>query len=114
MSGLSKKELIAQYKQRKIIGGVYAVKNIINGKIFIDCALEIKGSKNLFDFAVQNNTNFHYKIEEDWKKYGGSSFTFEILEEIKKGELQTDDEYKRDVLLLKELWLEKISADKLY
>jgi hypothetical protein len=47
---------------------------------------------------------------EDWKLYGASSFSFEILEEIHKKETQSDREFADDVATLLELWTEKMNS----
>ena len=43
----------------------------------------------------------------EWAQYGAQSFTFEILEEIKKKDTQTEQEFMEDIGVLLELWTEK-------
>ena len=40
--------------------------------------------------------------------------SFEVLEEIKKAENQTDQEDKADITLLKEIWAEKLAGENFY
>ena len=46
-------------------------------------------------------------MREEWNQYGADSFSLNILEEITKGENQTDQEFSEDIALLLEIWNEK-------
>jgi hypothetical protein len=54
------------------------------------------------------------KLQKDWSKQGGEQFVFEVLEELKKGETQTAEEFTADIGILKEMWLEKLSDREFY
>ena len=108
------KELQMQYKERQIIGGVYAIRNLANNKLLLDAAVDLQGSKNRFEFSCKTGSCVNMKLQNDWNAQGGGQFTFEILEELKKGETQTQAEFKADIDLLKKLWLEKLSNETLY
>jgi hypothetical protein len=43
----------------------------------------------------------------EWKQYGAKSFSFVVLEEIEKGEAQTEEEFSDDVAILFEIWKDK-------
>ena len=104
----SRKGLISQYKARKIVGGVYAIKNIHTGKIFLDSTMDMRASKNRFDFSQKTGNCTYKNIEEDWKISGPSAFEFEALEELERDDTQTDHEFESDIATLKEIWLEKL------
>jgi hypothetical protein len=109
-----KKELIAKYKERKIIGGVYAIKNGVTGRSLLLSAQDLQGSKNRFEFAQKTGSCVHPKLKDDWEAYGGKAFSFEIFEELEKMETQTPDEFKEDIKVLAEIWLEKFDSVELY
>jgi hypothetical protein len=54
------------------------------------------------------------KLQRDWEEQGSGGFAFEVLEELKMGETQTQKEFKADVEMLKEIWREKLAAESLY
>ncbi|MDR1246208.1 MAG: GIY-YIG nuclease family protein [Clostridiales Family XIII bacterium] len=110
----TKKELQEQYKERKIIGGVYAIKNIRKDKLLLDASADLRGSNNRFDFAKKTGSCVNVKLQSDWNKQGSDDFAFEVMEELEKGETQTDAEFKADIDVLKEMWLEKLSGRDLY
>ena len=101
----TKKEILAQYKEREIIGGIYVIKNTLNNKIFLDSSADLKGSQNRFDFAQKTGVCVHIKLQNDWNKQGGGQFIFEILEELKKNETQTADEFKAYINILKDFYI---------
>ncbi|MCL2336211.1 MAG: GIY-YIG nuclease family protein [Firmicutes bacterium] len=110
----TKKELQAQYKEREIIGGVYAIRNTLNNKMLLLAATDLQGSKNRFEFARKTGSCVDLKLQKDWTKQGAGSFAFEVLEELKKGAAQTAKEFKADIDVLKEIWLDKLSDRELY
>lgn len=46
-------------------------------------------------------------MRDAWMQYGIESFSFDVLEELKKGETQTAQEFAADVKALLEMWQEK-------
>jgi hypothetical protein len=111
----TKKEALAQYKEREIVGGVYAIRNTISGKMLVEATADLQGSKNRFAFSQQTGSCVYLKLQSDWNRPGGGGqFAFEALEELKKGEAQTAAEFKADVDALKEMWLEKLAGGDFY
>lgn len=110
----TRKELINEYKNRKISGGVFRILNTVTGKYILKHAVDLKGSRNLFDFAVQTGMCFDSKAQKDWDEYGAKTFTFEVLEEIEINEDQSSKEFKEDLKALEELWREKLDLSMEY
>jgi hypothetical protein len=107
-----KKALRAEYANRKVVGGIFAVKNTNTGKMLVDTTTDMKGSMNRFEFMKKTGSCYHMKLQKEWTN--NPPFAFEILEEIEKSENQTDGEFKTDLSTLKELWLEKLVDCVLY
>ena len=110
----SKKELQNRYRERDIIGGVYAIRNTLNKKVFLDAAADLRGMRNRFEFARKTGSCIHVKLQSDWNDHGGEQFVFEVLEELQKGDTQTAEEFKADLMLLKKMWLENLSDAEFY
>lgn len=109
-----KKEKIAQYKARKICGGVFCITNTQTGKRLLLAERDLKGSRNRFAFSQMTGSCVHMVLQSDWKQYGPQAFTFEILEEIEKKDDQTDREFGQDLETLLQLWREKLCAYEFY
>ena len=111
---LDKKELQNRYREREIVGGIYAIKNILNNKVFLEASTDLRGTKNRFEFAQKTGSCIHVKLQNDWNDNGGMNFAFEVLEELQKGDTQTAEGFKADLMLLKEMWLESMSGTEFY
>ena len=114
MKPQNKKDLIAAYKQRTKIGGVYAVTNKETGKALVLASSEIGGIQKRYEFAEATGGCFHPKLQEDAKTFGNGAFTFAVLEEMEKKATQTDREFADDLDVLLSLWLEKYDRATLY
>ena len=110
----SKKELQSQYKEREVTGGVYVIRNTLNNKLLCEISLELSSTRNRFEFSLKTGSCVSMKLQKDWAKQGSGQFVFEVLEELKKGDTQTDAQFKADLELLKEIWLEKLSNEEFY
>ncbi len=109
-----KKELKAQYKERKVIGGVFVIKNTATGKLFLDSTTDLQGSKNRFAFAQQTGSCVDLKLQSDWARYGKDAFALEVMEELVKSGTQTTSEFSADIKVLKDMWAEKLAGKELY
>ena len=107
---MDKKELVEQYKNREQTGGVIVIKNALIGKWHIDSAPDLKAAKNRFEFFGSSNM----KVSNDFTAQKGEGFSFEVLEELKKGENRSDKEFREDLSVLKAIWLEKLAGQDMY
>jgi len=114
MDKLNKKELLASYKERKMIGGICTIKNTVTGKLLVISTTDLQGCKNRFDFSRKTGSCVNMKLQNDWEKYGYDKFIFEILEKYEKKETQLPQDFKNDIKVLEEMWLEKLGTDILY
>ena len=114
MKPQNKKDLIAAYKQRAQIGGIYAVTNTQTGRSLVLASAEIGGIRKRYEFAEATGGCFHPKLQEDAKTYGNGAFSFAVLEEMEKKATQTDREFADDLDVLLSLWLEKYDRATLY
>jgi hypothetical protein len=110
----AKKQMLATYKERVVLGGVYAITNTFTGKKLVEATQSLAGSRNRFEFSQTTGSAVSLRLQADWNTYGAASFTFEVLEELEKGETQTPREFANDLKTLKEMWLEKGDPAELY
>ena len=109
-----RKTLINDYKQRKIIGGVFKVTNTVTGRYLLDSAADIQARQNAFNFSVTTNNAFDYKMRKDWQESGAGVFKFEVLDSIEKKESQSREQFMEDLKTLEQIWMEKSDASKRY
>ena len=108
---MDKKEMKTLYKERTQTGGVFAIHNTIKRKWYIDSVKDIGAAKNRFEHF---GAGTYAKLTGDCSAQKGEGFSFEVLEELHKGELQNEKEFQDDLLLLKAMWIEKLSEQDLY
>jgi hypothetical protein len=101
-----KKEMKAKAKELKTTCGVYKLTNTQNGKIFVASSPNLR-SINGLKFQLNIDTYPNKELQQDWKTYGESSFTFEVLETADEKELNETNK-KRILEKLKDKWLEEL------
>jgi hypothetical protein len=114
MDKLSKKSLKEQYKNRTLIGGVYLIKCMEDGTVWVRGTIDLKGAENRFVFSKSMNSCPENTMRELWNRYGTEAFSFEIVESIEKKETQTEEEFYQDIMVLLELWQEKQKEEEIH
>ena len=74
--------------------GIYMIRNIVNGKMYIGQAIDIECDRWKQHRAYLKggyHTNKH--LQNDWNKYGEENFEFSILLECEESQLNTYEEY---------------------
>jgi len=75
--------------------GIYAIKNIINGKVYIGLSTDIMSRFTYHKWKLKKGThNAH--LQASWDKYGSDNFIFIVLEECNKEELSDREIYYID------------------
>jgi len=100
----NKKELIKDYKNRKIVGGVYKITNAKTDSYWIGSSLDIDKITNRFNFTKATNTYFSLDMQAEWDEYGAEAFSLEILERLERKPEQQDKDFKEEVKLLEEMY----------
>lgn len=110
MDAARKKELAVAYKNRRCVGGICCIRCSGNQRVRLQATKNIEGLKNRFEFSMATHTCPDPFFREEWAEYGADTFSFEVLEELKQGETQTDQEFSDDIDELYEMWLEKLGG----
>jgi group I intron endonuclease len=103
----TRKDLIRQYKETPRSAGVFWIKNLANGKVYLGSSRNLHGPLNKHRFMLSTGAHDNRKLQQDFDRFGPGSFAFEILEvvEVKDSpDFSVDDE----LTLLEEIWLERL------
>jgi hypothetical protein len=103
----SRKDLKSKYKSAGTPAGVFQVRNLINGKIFLGIAQNLPGILNSNRFQLTAGNHPNASLQAEWKQYGPNAFAFEILDEL----TLSDDgrvNIRTELSELEDLWLEKL------
>ena len=109
-----RKTLINEYKQGKLIGGIYRVTNTCNGMYLLDYATNLQAKQNSFNFMVSSGSCLDYRLKKDLTAFGGKAFIFEMLEALERKKEQTQDEFIDDLKMLEQIWSEKLDSSRRY
>ena len=104
---MDKKELKKQYKQTVQPMGIYQIKNLTNGKIFIGSAKNLPGKFNSVKFQLEHGSYPHSELQKDFNDFGEKNFSFEVVDYLEPKE-DTGYDYTEDLSVLEEMWLEKL------
>ncbi len=87
--------------------GIYQVKNLDNGRIFIATAKNLPGKINSCKFQLRSGGHPNRELQDDYARLGESGFSFDILDRL---EYKDDPlyNYDDDLKTLEELWLAKL------
>jgi hypothetical protein len=105
---IDRKTLKEEYKQQKIIGGIYKVTHTGSGRYLANASPDTRAKQNAFNFAVASNTVFDNRLRKDWEAFGGGAFTFEVLETLDCKKDQTRASFQEDLQALLEMWESKL------
>jgi|688.fasta_scaffold116147_3 group I intron endonuclease len=62
--------------------GVYQIKNIVTGKVYIGSSIEIETRWRKHRDLLNKNIHHSPYLQSSWNKHGEESFIFEVIEEI--------------------------------
>lgn len=102
-----RKELKLAYKQNPPLAGVFQIKNLVNGKIFLGSGLDARGILNGQQAQLKFKAHRNKALQQDWNKYGSDQFSCDVLEYLEPAD-NPDYDVRGDLAVLEELWLEKL------
>lgn len=70
------------------ICGIYAIENLINGKVYIGQSVDIKKRFREHKYHFKTNNHCNNYLQNAWNKYGEENFSFEIIEQCSEEELR--------------------------
>lgn len=99
-----KKEVKQHPVEMKTLGGVYEIRNKINGKVLVVSTPNLKTRYGRF-IELQHGGYSNKKLQEEWNQYGEDSFEFIVLESIEPKEGM---DMKEELKKLEQKWLENL------
>ena len=87
--------------------GIYQIKNLDSGKIYIGRSADLNGKINSERFQLRNNMHMNKELQTDFNTMGEEKFSFEILDRLPAKEVPNCD-YNGDLQTLEAMWLENL------
>lgn len=67
---------------KEIISGVYVIKNLKNGDVYVGSSIDIYGRWRQHVWKLNNNKHHNKHLQNAWNVYGENNFDFIIVEKI--------------------------------
>jgi hypothetical protein len=82
MKGAERKAAIAAYKEQKVVAGIYAVRCIPTGEIWLGSAPNLGTIQNRIWFALRQSASANRALQAAWNESGADAFSFEVVERL--------------------------------
>lgn len=68
--------------QERDRSGIYQIKNLATGKIYLGSAVNLRKRWNLHTTHLRAGSHHSIKLQNSWAKHGAQSFVFEVVEYV--------------------------------
>lgn len=104
---MDKKEIRRSYKLRSPDSGIFQIRNLAAGKIYIGRAIDLPGKLNSEKFQLKNNMHGNRELQADFNALGEGQFSFTVLDRLRPREAPGPDR-GQELKELEDMWLEKL------
>ena len=104
----TRRELIDGYKQNPPPMGVFQIRHIPSGRMFVVSAQNLAGIMNSHRFQLRSGSHPNKPLQAEWNASGADAFAFEALDELAPVDASGKDA-RADLADLEMLWLEKLA-----
>ncbi len=77
-----RKAAVSAYKERKVEGGIYAVRCAASGEVWVGGSPDLSKIQNRLWFTLRQGTNTHRSLQDAWNRHGAEAFRFEVVERL--------------------------------
>lgn len=82
-------------------GGIYVIRNLVNGKVYVGSAVHILQRWRQHRYDLSRKGHHSRYLQKAWGKHGASAFSWEVLERVVN---------KSDLLFREQFWIDHLSA----
>jgi hypothetical protein len=77
-----RREVIKEYKTRKALRGVFAVRCTSTGRVWVDSSPNLEAARNGLWFFLRHGNHDNPALQAEWNTHGEPAFQYEILEKL--------------------------------
>lgn len=89
--------------------GIWMVKNLKNGKVWLGGSEHVQAKLNGFQFQLKMGSCMNRPLQQEYNQDGPEHFVFEVLDELKPDPSKPEGfDYRQDLKDLEDLWLDKL------
>ena len=105
-----RRALSRQYKEAPPPMGVYAIRNVVNQRVYVDASPNPQGTLNRHRFELELKGHRNRALQQDWNVHGAANFRLEVIDTLKKSEDPAFDE-KAELAALLSMWRQELQCD---
>jgi hypothetical protein len=105
---MDRKSVIREYRQRRHPMGVFQVRNLATGKVFVGVSPDLPAMLNRQRAQLRLGMHPNRELQADWTAYGPEAFAFEVLDTLSHADRPNADP-ATDLRVLEYMWLEKLA-----
>lgn len=79
------------------VSGIYMIKNLVTGKIYIGSSKNIRKRKNQHYCQLRKGTHINNNLQRSFDKHGESNFIHSVVEDCDINQLETREQYYLDL-----------------
>jgi hypothetical protein len=106
-----RKQAIREYKQTIQPMGIYQVRNLSDGKIFVESSKNLEGTLNRCKFQLDLGSFKNKALQEDYSRLGADRFALEVLDRLSPKKDDPAYDYTEDLETLKTMWMDKLKPE---
>lgn len=103
MERARRKELTQNYKLTHPPMGIYAIRNLVTGRVLVEQSANLPGTINRHRTELKLGTHRNKALMDDWRVHGEVNFAFEVLEKVEQRP-EPDFDYKAELIRLLAIW----------
>lgn len=108
MDRTQRKAALAEYRERKVEPGLFALRCRASGEVWVGRAPDLPAVRNRVFFTLRQGGNPHRTLQAAWNAHGADSFVFEVLEVLDPEELGLG--LDRELKSRHAAWMEQLGA----
>lgn len=104
-----RRELKRQYLETPTRAGVYAIRNLVNGRLLVAGSNDAQAALNRHRFELKLGAHADALLRQDWAEHGEPGFVFEVVDRVKPRDDPAFDA-AQELAALVELWRQELSC----
>jgi hypothetical protein len=87
MEKSDRRQVLREYREKKTIAGVYAVRCGPTGEVWVGGSRNIEPQQNAIWFSLKQGAHMNRAMQAAWTAHGVEAFGYEVLERIEPDDL---------------------------
>jgi hypothetical protein len=105
----TRRALARKYKESVRPAGVFVIRNMLDGRVYVAGNLDVEGAMNRARFELNLRSHRNKALLRDWVAHGAAHFSFEVIDRVKE---RDDPAFDRadELEKLLALWREELQC----